>query len=203
MDTDDDISQIGQLDGCDISIISSENNSENENFSQKIPVVISQKRKWLPKPQKKQRKIKTIKRSNKTLQALDLPTIINLNPRSVYNKVDEFHTLVSELSADLVFMSESWERENLTLNQIINLENYQVISNVYQRTGVGGRPALIINEQKYHVENLTNSLISIPHGVEITWAMLTPKQITSSSIIKKIAVASIYSNPNSRTKTNY
>ena len=125
---------------------------------------------------------------------MDLPTIINLNPRSVYNKVDEFHTLVLELSADLVFMSESWERENLTLNQIINLENYQVISNVHQRTGMGGRPALLINEQKYHVENLTNSLISIPHGVEITWAMLTPKQISSSSIIKKIAVASIYSN---------
>ena len=66
---------------------------------------------------------------------------------------------------------------------------------------MGGRPALIINEQKYHVENLTNSLISNPHGVEITWAMLTPTQITSLSIIKKIAVASIYSKPNSRTKT--
>ena len=130
-----------------------------------------------------------------------MPTVINLNPRSVYNKVNEFHSLVSELEVDLVFMSESWERESLTLDQIIDLDNYKVISNVYQRSGMGGRPALVINEKKYHVENLTNTLVSIPYGVEITWAILTPKQISPSSIIKKIAVASIYSKPDSRKKT--
>ena len=36
MDTDDDISQIGQLDGCDVLIISSESDSENETYSQNI-----------------------------------------------------------------------------------------------------------------------------------------------------------------------
>ena len=127
--------------------------------------------------------------------------MINLNPRSVYNKVDEFHSLVTELDADLIFMSESWERENLTLNQVINLENHQVISNVHQRAGVGGRPALIINDKKYYVKNLTNTLVNIPYGVEITWALLTPKEISQSSVVKKIAVASIYSKPDSRKKT--
>ena len=90
----------------------------------------------------------TIKRSNKLLNALDLPTIINLNPRSVYNKVDEFHTLVEEEKADVVFMSESWERDNLTLDKIIRLDSHTVISNVHQRNGVGGRPALIVNHEK-------------------------------------------------------
>ena len=98
-------------------------------------------------------------------------------------------------------MSESWERESLTLDQIIDLENYQVISNVYQRTGMGGRPALIINNEKYHVQNLTNTMVSIPYGVEITWAMLTPKQVFPTSVVKKIAVASIYCKPDSRKKT--
>ena len=144
---------------------------------------------------------KRVKRSNKVLEALDLPSVLNLNPRSVYNKVDEFHSLVQELQVDLLFMSESWERENKTLDKIIKLDNYQVISNVHQRSGKGGRPALIINDSKYHVENLTNTLISIPWGVEITWALLTPKQVTPRSIIKKIAVASIYSKPNSVKKT--
>ena len=89
-------------------------------------------------------------------------------------------------------MSESWERETLTLDEIIELEGYKVISNVHQRKGIGGRPALVINENKYNVENLTNTLISIPWGVEITWALLTPKKSTNRSIVKKIAVASIY-----------
>ena len=63
----------------------------------------------------------TIKRSNNVLQALDLPTIVNLNPRSVYNKIDEFHALVEDEDIDITFMSESWEREDKTLDQIIHL----------------------------------------------------------------------------------
>jgi hypothetical protein len=46
-------------------------------------------------------------------------------------------------------MSESWERENLKLDQIIHLENHTVISNVYQRTETGGRPALVVNSDKH------------------------------------------------------
>ena len=195
---DDNILLIDQFDGCNASIISSDDDLGQSN---PIPVAKPIRRKTQPKQHVKPRNVKTLKRSNKVIEALDLPSVINLNPRSVYNKVGEFHTLVNELAVDLVFMSESWERENLHLDQIIDLDNYQVISNVYQRTGVGGRPALIINDKKYHVENLTNSLISIPYGVEITWAMLTPKQISPSSVIKKIAVASIYSKPDSRKKT--
>ena len=101
----------------------------------------------------------TIKRSNKLLHALYLPTIINLNPSSIYNKVDEFHTLVEEEEADIIFMSESWERENKTLNEIINLPDHVVISNLNQRRGVGGRPALIINSKKFVIQNLTQSVI--------------------------------------------
>ena len=66
---------------------------------------------------------------------------------------------------------------------------------------MGGRPALIINENKFIVQNITNTLVSIPYGVEITWAVLTPKQISQNSVVKKIVVASIYSKPKSRKKT--
>ena len=120
-----------------------------------------------PQSQANKKNLRVIKRSNKCVQALDLPIMINLNPRSVYNKQNEFHTLVSELSIDLICISESWERANQTLNQIIQLEGYQVISYVHQRTGKGGRPAIIANEEKYFVQNITNSVVQIPHGVEI------------------------------------
>ena len=105
--------------------------------------------------------MKNVIKPNKFLQALQLPVIANMNPRSVYNKVDEFHTFIKEEEVDLLFMSESWEREHLQLDQIIHLENHTVISNVYQRTGKGGRPAIFVNREKYDVQNITNTLINI------------------------------------------
>jgi hypothetical protein len=99
-----------------------------------IPVIISEQRLYpnvnilncqaQPKLKAQRQNLKTIKRSNKCLQALELPTMINLNPRSVYNKQNEFHTLVSELNVDLICMSESWEREDLTLDHIIDLDDH-------------------------------------------------------------------------------
>ena len=126
---------------------------------------------------------------------------MNVNPRSIYNKSNEFHNFVVEEDIDCVFMSESWERPEQPLNKIINLPDHTVISNPHQRQGVGGRPALIINNKKFHVRNLTQSLIDIPWGVEATWAMISPKNITSDSSIKRIAVCSVYSKPDSRKKT--
>ena len=126
---------------------------------------------------------------------------MNVNPRSIYNKVEEFHAFVEEHQIDCIFMSESWERVNKPLDKIIKLPNHIVISNPHQRKGVGGRPALIINSNKYHVRNLTQSLIDIPWGVEATWAVITPKNISSGSTIQKIAVCSLYSKPNSKKKT--
>jgi hypothetical protein len=202
--SDDDLSNIVQLDGLDDTL--SSGGSINSDPPQPIPVIQTNRqfsdrpRNW-PRNKIRPRNIRTIKRSNKQLEALLLPTVININPRSIYNKLDEFHTLVQDLDVDLVCMSESWERENLRLEEVIQLDNYQTISNVHQRTGKGGRPAIIVNESRYHVQNLTNTVISIPYGVEVTWALLTPKEVSANSIVKKIAVASIYCKPDSRKKT--
>ena len=96
-------------------------------------------------------------------------------------------------------MSESWEEK--TLSDVIKLEDHDIISNVYQRKGIGGRPAIIVNKKKYIVQNLTNTLINIKWGVEVVWCLLTPRNVTSSSKIKRIACASVYCKPNSRNKS--
>ena len=145
--------------------------------------------------------MKVIKRDNKVIQALNLPTICNLNPRSVYNKTNEFHTFVEQEEIDLLFMSESWEREHLTLDEIIKLENHTIISNVSQRTGTGGRPAIFADHTKYEVQNITNTLVQIPWGVEAVWCILTPKNVTNDSQIQKIACCAVYSKPSSKKKT--
>ena len=102
---------------------------------------------------------------------------------------------------DLLFMSESWERDNLTLKEIIMLDNHTIISNVSQRTGTGGRPAIFANNNKYEVQNITNTLVQIPWGVEAVWCILTPRNISNDSQIQKIACCSVYSKPNSKKKT--
>ena len=65
-----------------------------------------------------------VKRINKVYQALNLPKVLNVNPRSIYNKLNEFVTFVDEEQIDLVCMSESWERENLTLENVIDIDFY-------------------------------------------------------------------------------
>ena len=55
--------------------------------------------------------IKVIKRSNTVSQALNLLTMCNMNPRSVYNKVNEFHDFVKEEDVDLLFASALTESE--------------------------------------------------------------------------------------------
>ena len=124
-----------------------------------------------------------------------------MNPRSIYNKVEEFSTFVKEEQVDLICMSESWEGENKTLDTIIEIDDFKVISNVHQRKGKGCRPAIIVNTKKFEVENLMNTTIDIPWGVEIVWAVLTPKNVNNTSTVQKIVVASVYSKPDSRKKT--
>ena len=114
---------------------------------------------------------KTKKVPQKVIDAEFLPVCMNLNPRSIYNKTQEFITFVKEHNISCTFLSESWERPGFNLNQLINIEDFTVASNPYQRVGVGGRPAFVINAKQYYVRNLTNSLINIPWGCEATWAL--------------------------------
>ena len=149
------------------------------------------------------RNLITINRPLKVFQALYLPKIINLNPRSAMNKLEQISRFIEEENIDVAFISESHDRENKRLEDHIKLTSNTVISNLYQRptSEKGGRPALIVNTDKYNIENLTNTTITIPWGVELTWALLTPKVTSKDSIIKKIVLGAIYVKPNSRKKT--
>ena len=152
------------------------------------------------------RNVKNIQRSNKVGQALELPSVLNINPRSVYNKPEKLQALIIEEDIDCTFLSESWERPDLTLEELLTgLEeaDYRIISNPYARTEgrAGGRPALIVKRDKYNIKDLTNTVINIPWKVEATWASLTPKNVTHTSTIKKIIVCAFYyQGPKSKVK---
>ena len=97
-------------------------------------------------------------------------------------------------------MSESWERLDEPLSYLINIDQFKVISNPFQRKNPGGKPALVINTNKFVVEDPNQTLIDIPWGIEIVWGILTPKNVSNSSKIKKIIVASFYCKPGSKKK---
>ena len=46
----------------------------------------------LPQRPHKYNNLKTIQKSNKAVQALRLPTVVNINPRSLNNKLESFKT---------------------------------------------------------------------------------------------------------------
>ena len=57
-------------------------------------------------------------------------------------------------------------------------------------------------KKKFAVQNITNTLITIKWGVEVVWCILTPINITSTSKIIKIACASVYYKPGSKSKSD-
>ena len=186
------ISNLCQLDG-NISLCSENNIESNSETGFKIPIIIFQQRTSAKLSSETRIPVrKTIKRSNIILQAIELPVVINLNPRSIYNKTEDLKILLEQYEGDVMTISESWERDNLPLNELLELEKYRVISNVKQRDFRGGKPALIINEDKYHIKELCPDPITVPIGVEAVWAIITHKQASPRSKVKYIAVGSIY-----------
>ena len=131
---------------------------------------------------------------------------MNLNPRSAYNKPEELQTLIKMEDIDCTFLSESWERQQFTLEELLEdlQEDYLFISNPFARPmdTVGGRPAIIIKKNKYLVKNLTNTIVNIPWKVEATWASITPNNVSNDSLIKKVILCAFYyPGPHSKVKT--
>ena len=54
--------------------------------------------------------------------ATQLPVVVNLNPRSVYNKKKEFKTMMEQLDVDICAMSESWDRKKKGLEKVIQMD---------------------------------------------------------------------------------
>ena len=191
------VSDLFQLDGnvtlFDDSQIRQDGAELEPNLVYSIPVHISEFRN--EEPSRNIRRIptrKTIKRSNILLQSMELPVVMNLNPRSIYNKTEDLYVLLEQYQAEVICISESWEREDLPLKQLLDLENFEILTNVKQRDFKGGKPAILVNKEKFHVKPLCPEPITVPVGVEAVWALITPKSVNKRSRAKYIAIGSIY-----------
>ena len=131
----------------------------------------------------------------------ELPLCVMLNARSLYNKSDNFRTLLHEIGVEVAIVSETWERQRQSLEELLSTDHYQIISycrkKLTNNRQPGGGCAIIYNNDRFVVEPLE---IQVPENVEAVWALFTPKTVSSNSRVKKIAVGSVYVSPKSQFK---
>ena len=97
--------QLAQLDG-NVSL----NSSLSVNETEKIQVHTGyrpKKEAFFRPPHSR----KTLKRNNKTIQALTLPRISSYNMRSIFGKIGNFSADMNDRSTDISFLTEVWEKK--------------------------------------------------------------------------------------------
>ena len=93
------------------------------------------------------------KRIRKAIKSEHLPTVINLNCRSISKKTDELHQLLEDSKADIAVLTETWltnDNEQITINTIkSNNPDYDVISARRSREEVarGGGVMILVNKR--------------------------------------------------------
>jgi hypothetical protein len=144
-----------------------------------------------------------------------LPLTMVANFRSAYNKVKSIKQNLYVLGLDFLVASESWERPQYDLNQLLGSPNYVALSYCRGRETpatrmdgrkagklypgkTGGGAAIIYNKNRFEA---TDTDIAVPLGVEIKWCVFTPLQLDINlQRVQRICVASIYIAPRSPFK---
>jgi hypothetical protein len=78
------------------------------------------------------------------------------------------------------------------LSDVIDIDGYQLVQNIVQRKKKGGKPAILVNRNKFHIKELSPDVVIVPVNIEAVCALLTQKNSFSSQRYKKIVVASLY-----------
>ena len=97
------VSDCIQVDG-NISLNESESCKYSSQKGDRIPVIVSERQNRVSDNVQRISVRKVLKRNNKFLNAIYLPSVININPRNVYNKAEEFLTFVNQYESDLIFI---------------------------------------------------------------------------------------------------
>ena len=76
-----------------------------------------------------------------------LPLCLVLNARSLYNKVNNFRELITQIAPDIVLVSETWERKKPALKDILSLQHFEV-SSFKRNNRAGGGCAILYNKHR-------------------------------------------------------
>ena len=116
------------------------------------------------------RVLKTIRRDNKSVQAISLPVICNYNMRSIFPKINSYAEDFYERGIGLSFLSEIWERSSNKKHQYKLQELFEMKGILYistPRPGLkrGGGVALAADPSLFTLSKLN---VPIPHQLEVS-----------------------------------
>ena len=87
--------------------------------------------------------------------------------------------MIEQTEAGVCCVSETWDRSHVPggslISDLIQIEGYRWIKNVFQRKRKGGKPAILAHEKDYYIKELCPDIITVPVDVEAVWILLTPK----------------------------
>ena len=143
----------------------------------------------------------TVRRDNRLLEALSLPTFSVYNMRSIWSKLDSLAQDMEERDVDIAILTEVWEKkENLKhkskIEELLEMKETKYISTARPGAKRGGGAAIAAKESRFNLSKLN---IDIPKPLEVVWGLLRPKFPLGD--IRKIIICSFYSPPKSRKKS--
>ena len=118
-----------------------------------------------------------------------IPLCLMMNCRSLMNKADSLNEMMRQICPDLILASETWERSNKRLENIIKNKNFKYVSYYRKDKSPGGGCAIIYNESRFTV---SDPEILVPENIEAVWCVLTPPVSIKQQKVKRIAIGSIY-----------
>ena len=144
-----------------------------------------------------------------------LPLAMIANFRSAYNKAKNIKRNLTTLGLDLMIASESWERPNFPLPDLLDSPHYSILSYCRGRetpavrqdgrhagklypAKTGGGAAIIYNKHRFKA---IETDIGVPAGIEAVWTVLAPCRLDSQlQRVQRICVGAVYIAPRSPYK---
>ena len=117
-----------------------------------------------------------MKRSNKQLGGISLPTVSVSNLRSLGPKLNSFKNDLIQREIAVALCSEVWEKTNskkyqFQIEKMLQIEGLKYISTP-RTTKRGGGAAIIVNTEKFSLDKLD---LAVPYNLEIVWGIIRPK----------------------------
>ena len=183
------LSEIGQLDG-NITLSS----IAEEPESMRIPVWCGYRP---PRPVQGWRRParRVVRRDNRLVEALSLPTLSSYNMRAARAKLRSLAEDIEMRDCQLSFLCEIWEKSDCKnfqgkVEEILEMSNIQYLSNPRQGNRKGGGVGIAHAGAGFQVTKLN---VKVEKPLEVVWALY--RNLTKGGKMRKIILISFYSPP--------